>query len=530
MPARIKRLEQIVYQYIKSNAIFDMGSLTPIKRLRHAQNLVNALVVDGATINRNTLPTQLLGVGMDWSEEPGSYEVALTIGDFIVLQDLRHLNAALRIRQPTGLQATYNDLEEQVSLSWDAVGDASGYRVIRNPGAEEVIVLDGDTGFSVDNGVATFIDNVGDNLEHDYVVIALASNGLDHSEFTTPVQGKGYSMATVPTGLTASFNDYEEQVDLTWNASDNATGYTIRRDGAVIESNHQSTTYTDTTGDNETYTYTVRANGEVAAANSAFSSGVQGRGYSVVNEVLSWKQTTPGTLNFTIPSDIYSINSVDYFRLIGGGGSGQSGAGGGGGGLESGSFIGAGGGGRGGMRGNSGQATDIILVSDLPIGQSYSAIVGSGGTARAGASGGTPMSGNIFAPIAATNGVTGTPGLPGGQSQFFRSGDLFMTAPGGTGGTGTAAGGSPSGAGAAGGGGGGNPGGNASPTHSPGGGGSGLAATSSFNTLDGEKGWGGAGGNGGGGGMPANNGASGSSSGAGGSGYFRLDISVEKRI
>jgi len=145
------------------------------------------------------MPVTFLGVNLNWAEGSSANDsiVRFTFGDFDLIQDLTLPTENVRLRMPTGVSASIYTLEESIELSWNEVSSASGYKVVRDfnlPG--ETVVLNGSTGYTIDSGVVTFIDNVGDNLEHTYVVLAKEADPEDKKKERKRVDEITHSMHT----------------------------------------------------------------------------------------------------------------------------------------------------------------------------------------------------------------------------------------------------------------------------------------------------------------------------------------------
>lgn len=204
--SEINRLKQIQYQYLKDLNVFDPSSLTDEKRIEHTIGIVNAIINSGSVVTDAEMPTTLLGTNLNWAAGAAAndYIVDITLGDYSVLQDLTQVNQNVRLRMPTNLTATNNVLEESVELTWTEVPSASGYKVVRNFGeADETTILDGNSGYTVNAGTVSFIDNVGDNLEHTYVVLAKDADPNDNSTYTEAQTGKGWSLQSYSVNRTS---------------------------------------------------------------------------------------------------------------------------------------------------------------------------------------------------------------------------------------------------------------------------------------------------------------------------------------
>jgi N-acetylglucosamine-6-sulfatase len=175
---------------------------------------------------------------------------------------------------PLGLTPTAV-VSDHVDLSWTASTDnvgVTGYTIYRDGS-----VLD-----TVDGATTTYSDlTVLPSTTYTYTVDAFDA-AANHSAQSDPVtittpEPPDVSPPTVPTDLTPTAVG-SNQVDLSWTAStDNVgvTGYTIYRDGSVLDTvDGATTTYSDLTVlPSTTYTYTVDAF-DAAANHSAQSDPV----------------------------------------------------------------------------------------------------------------------------------------------------------------------------------------------------------------------------------------------------------------
>lgn len=136
-----------------------------------------------------------------------------------------------------------------VSLSWDAVTSAIGYRLSRNG----TVIAQNISGTNYND------NNLEGNTTYEYSLIALAQNADENSFPATltvttldPTLSPPENFrATVITG---------NSVSLSWDAVTNATGYRITRNGTVVAQNIADTKFTDTGLSGYTqYTYSIIA-------------------------------------------------------------------------------------------------------------------------------------------------------------------------------------------------------------------------------------------------------------------------------
>jgi chitodextrinase len=159
---------------------------------------------------------------------------------------------------PTGLSAVAAS-PSQINLSWNASTDnvgIAGYRVYRN--GTLITTL----------GNVTTYQNTGltASTTYSYTVQALDMAGNASAQSApasaTTLSTPDTTPPSTPTGLTATAVS-SSQINLSWNAStDNVgvTGYRVYRDGALIATLGNVTTYQDTgLSASTTYSYTVQA-------------------------------------------------------------------------------------------------------------------------------------------------------------------------------------------------------------------------------------------------------------------------------
>ncbi len=194
---------------------------------------------------------------------------------------------------PVGLTATGGNA--QVSLSWTASANATGYVVYR--GATAVSTQPGttflDTGLT--NGTA-------------YTYTVVATNGSASSPSSVAVGATPVAPApAAPTGLTAVPGN--TTVTLTWTTVATATSYHVYRNGVLVGS-PTATTYTDTGRTNGTaYTYYVKA---VAATTegTASTSVVATPAKPPVNGTFTGAITSIASGHGTLRVVIVVVNSV----------------------------------------------------------------------------------------------------------------------------------------------------------------------------------------------------------------------------
>lgn len=161
---------------------------------------------------------------------------------------------------PTGLAATAGNA--QVSLQWNTVTGATGYRLFRSMSSS----LQGDQIWS--GAAATFLNTgLTNGTMYFYRVAATSANGSSTPSAPVnamPTAPPAPPPPAIPTGLAATPGN--AQVSLLWNPVSGATGYTLFRStvqgtqGAAVISNQPATTFLNTGLTNgTTYFYSVAA-------------------------------------------------------------------------------------------------------------------------------------------------------------------------------------------------------------------------------------------------------------------------------
>jgi len=166
---------------------------------------------------------------------------------------------------PTGLSATAGNAK--VTLTWTASAGATSYNVLRGTSSgSEISITSGITSTSYTDSTVV------NGTTYYYQVVAVngsGSSGDSNEAVASPTTG--VVAPTAPTGLSATAGNLQNV--LAWSASSGATSYNILRGTSagsetLLTSGISSTTYTDSTVVNGTTYYY-----EVAAVNSAGTSG-----------------------------------------------------------------------------------------------------------------------------------------------------------------------------------------------------------------------------------------------------------------
>lgn len=273
-----KRIKEIIYQYVNS---FDIDNLSDEERVKHAQSLINSLISTN-TLEKGLI-SNILGADIKWGYGGTNDSVVeIVYNGFGVVKDLKKARKKdIGIRMPKGISISWDDFDRSIKLTWDEVESAFGYRIIRDFNTQnEKTILNGSSGYNNNDGKLTFVDNVGDDHIHTYVVVAISSNDNEKYDISFPKEGKAFHKANVPTGLKASKNTLNKAIEISWDKAPHAAAYTIKRDGSIIVANHRSTSYIDEVRDDKEHKYQVKSEGFTNLADSRYTNPKIGKGYS----------------------------------------------------------------------------------------------------------------------------------------------------------------------------------------------------------------------------------------------------------
>jgi fibronectin type 3 domain-containing protein len=168
---------------------------------------------------------------------------------------------------PTGVVAIAGDA--RVSLSWNAVGSATSYSVLRN-------------GTVIGTSATTsYVDTTALNgVTYTYSIKAVNAGGTSATSSSVTATPAAV-VIPVPAGLVATAGD--SQVALTWTATAGATGYQVLRGGVVIAT-PVTNSYVDTGVTNGTaYSYTLKA--VTASGTSAASAAVSATPVAAITQL-----------------------------------------------------------------------------------------------------------------------------------------------------------------------------------------------------------------------------------------------------
>ena len=154
---------------------------------------------------------------------------------------------------PTNLRVSVSG--SSVSLSWNIVSDASGYRVYRDSSLLESV------------NTNSFTDS--DLADATYLYEVSAINAYGESAGKSSVSATvNNSTPAAPTNFSATVN--ADTVNLSWDTVANANSYNIYRDSSLLGST-TSNTFTDTTLADGTYFYEVSAVDDIGESTSKAS-------------------------------------------------------------------------------------------------------------------------------------------------------------------------------------------------------------------------------------------------------------------
>ena len=162
---------------------------------------------------------------------------------------------------PTGVAASDGTHCGLVRVKWNAVGGAGHYQVYRasSETGPKIPISSWQTATTYDDATALA-------PTHFYFIrAAMDSSGGGASDYSPPVRGFAGAGPVAPTGITASDGTYIGSVRVTWNASQEATGYDVYRDGMLVGGS-QVPTYDDAPGDSGTHQYNVLARNACGAS------------------------------------------------------------------------------------------------------------------------------------------------------------------------------------------------------------------------------------------------------------------------
>ncbi|MFM2294869.1 MAG: hypothetical protein RLZZ350_1282, partial [Verrucomicrobiota bacterium] len=190
----------------------------------------------------------------------------------------------------TNITATATNIQQDATLTWNAVSGAVGYAIYRATSAAGpfVFLQSVSTTKYFNGGLAT-------NQIYYYRVVALNASGVS-ANATDSINPK----QAAPTSLTAVGSSTLPQIVLTWPTTPGATSYTIKRgtsianETATVATGYTGTSYTNTGLVNgTTYFYIVTASGaNGASGNSPEASATPGSSVWISIANGSWSGTT----------------------------------------------------------------------------------------------------------------------------------------------------------------------------------------------------------------------------------------------
>ena len=162
---------------------------------------------------------------------------------------------------PTGVAASDGTVCGRVRVSWNAVAGATHYQVYRTSSETEtkIAISPWQTAITYDDIKALASTNFY------WVRAAVDGSGAGASDYSPPGRGFAGGGPVAPKGITASDGTFAGFVRVMWNASQDANGYDVYRDGTLVGS-PTSSPYDDAPGDFSKHRYTVLARNDCGAS------------------------------------------------------------------------------------------------------------------------------------------------------------------------------------------------------------------------------------------------------------------------
>lgn len=171
---------------------------------------------------------------MHYNEESATWSTLATASTTV--------NIKAQLAKPTGLAVSQNSTTGAITLSWNAVTNATSYEVFRDGTSV------GSTGDS-----AKVITLPAPNTTYTFSVVAKANNYLQSDPAT---KSAGPQLA-VPSGISAT--QTVSSVTLSWGAVSHATGYQVYNGSTLLGSTSNRTYTVNSTTPGTTYQFYVRA-------------------------------------------------------------------------------------------------------------------------------------------------------------------------------------------------------------------------------------------------------------------------------
>ena len=200
---------------------------------------------------------------------------------------------------PTPMNLMIQPGNGEITLTWDAVRDASNYKVYR----DDSLIADDVMGTTYrDTGLTN-------GQEYSYQV-STVKDGAE-SKRSAEVQGIP-SMGSPPTPTNLMSQPGDRAITLTWNMIEDASYYKVYRDGSQVGGNVTGTTYTDTGLTNgQEYRYQVSAVRD--GAESERSVEVQGIPLPDAPPAPMNLRGQPGNQQITLTWDM--VTGASYYRV-----------------------------------------------------------------------------------------------------------------------------------------------------------------------------------------------------------------------
>ncbi len=192
---------------------------------------------------------------------------------------------------PTGVAASDGSVCGRIRVSWNVVAGATHYQVYRasSETGTKTAISPWQTAITYDDVAALATTNFY------WVRAAMDSSGSGVSSYSPPDSGFAGRAPMPPTGITASDGTYVGFVRVAWNASQDATGYDVYRDGMLVGGS-RIPTYDDVPGNPATHQYAVSAKNDCGASAISLPDSGNASAFPPCNPTTLLTDATLGTL------------------------------------------------------------------------------------------------------------------------------------------------------------------------------------------------------------------------------------------
>ena len=232
------------------------------------------------------------------------------------------------LKAPTGVTATGSS-SSSITISWNAVTDASGYKVYRSDNASGPYVEIYSSG-SVWGGTSTSYTNTNLSAHTTFYYKVSAYNYSESSAQSSTVSATTFLVA--PTGVSAT-SETASSITISWDELSGATGYRIHRDANSFDPDPKTYTSTSTSFTDTGLPSNVQCRYRVSGFNSITDgdnsqqvsvttllkppTGVTAEGTSSSSITISWNAVTDANYYYIYRSDndsgpFISIGSTTY--------------------------------------------------------------------------------------------------------------------------------------------------------------------------------------------------------------------------